>query len=199
MPAAFDGGIMSEGTVKLVIDAKKILEGNLASSMGLDEYRVIMEQVRKVDVSKNREFQKAFDYFYKVRRDAEWRKIYFNLFEKMKSGPVCFSDILTEMYEKTGRVEASFSSKMLATIDSNQPIWDQNVLNNLRLRLSADSGKKHLQEAIGIYAEIEKWYQGFLPTDNAMECVAIFNDFLPDYRWISDVKKIDCLLWSRRE
>ena len=25
-----------------------------------------------------------------------------------------------------------------------------------------------------------------------------FNRLLPDYAWVSDVKKIDCLLWSKR-
>jgi len=185
--------------MNFAIDAKKILERNLASSMGLDEYRFIMEQVRKVDVSKNREFQKAFDYYYKVRRGEEWRKTYFNLFEKSKAGTACFSDILTELYEKTCRVEASFSSKLLASINENQPIWDQNVLNNLGLRLTSVNGQKRLREAIEIYSEIEKWYQKFLPSDNARECLEIFDDFLPDYRWISDVKKIDCLLWSWRD
>ena len=35
------------------------------------------------------------------------------------------------LYVETGNIEASFSSKMIATIDSDKPIWDQYVLQNM--------------------------------------------------------------------
>ena len=39
------------------------------------------------------------------------------------------------MYEATGNIEASFSSKMLATINTDMPIWDCYVVQNLCLNM----------------------------------------------------------------
>lgn len=43
-----------------------------------------------------------------------------------------FEEILRELYDLTnGRIEASFSSKMYATLYPEKPIWDQFVLKFL--------------------------------------------------------------------
>ena len=51
---------------------------------------------------------------------------------------------------------------------------------------------------ICLYADIEKWYADFLKTDKAKECIRVFDQTLPDYSGISDIKKIDSILWSIR-
>lgn len=107
------------------IDANKIIEERLAASMGLDKYDEIMRQVNTVDVSRDADFQRQFNGFYIVRRNADWRKIYYELFETMKTEPVTFAIIITKLFEKTGNIEASFSSKMLATLNPDKPIWDR--------------------------------------------------------------------------
>lgn len=104
------------------IDANKILEERLASSMGIDKYARIMQRFNKVDVSQDKDFQREFNGFYIVRRNAEWRKIYYDLFESMRTGPATFSKIINFLFEKTGNIEASFSSKMLATMNPDMPI-----------------------------------------------------------------------------
>ena len=65
-----------------------------------------------------------YDGFYRVRRNEEWRKYYFKLMQEMRSKDVSFGDILTSINKETGRIEASFSSKLLATINPNYLIWD---------------------------------------------------------------------------
>ena len=115
------------------IDAKKVIETRIAESMGFDKYRQIMETVRKTDVSTDMDFQRTFNAFYRVRRNAEWRKTYYDLFETVKDSNLSFESILKAMYEVTGNIEASFSSKMLATINPDMPIWDRYVVQNLCL------------------------------------------------------------------
>lgn len=70
-----------------------------------------------------------------IRRNEKWRQHYYDLFAKAKTERFSFEQIITELYRLTGNVEASFSSKMLATIDASKPIWDQYVLQNLGLEL----------------------------------------------------------------
>lgn len=185
--------------VEVDFDVKQILQDRLASSMGLDKYKNIIETFRKVNVSKDREFQRVFNGFYLIRRNEQWRNIYYDYFESAKNKrKVSFEEILTYLFVKTGNIEPSFSSKMLATLDSNSPIWDQYVLQNLQLQLSGKTKEERLANAIILYQEITVWYQNFLKTEKATECIQAFDFALPDYAWISDCKKVDTLLWSMR-
>ncbi len=72
------------------IDAEKVIETRIAESMGGDKYKKIMDRVRRADVSSDREFQRTFNSFYRIRRNEEWRKAYYNLFEELKSSKTVF-------------------------------------------------------------------------------------------------------------
>ena len=101
-------------------------------------------------------------------------------------------------YKETGNIEASFSSKMIATIDPNMPIWDRYVMQNLCLELKGKTKEDQLDCAVGLYDQMVAWYGDFLKTVNGRDCIAEFDKTLPGYTWMSDVKKIDFYLWSIR-
>ena len=176
-----------------MINATQILQAQLARGLGLDRYSEIM----RGDPSSS-DFQRLFNGYYRIRRNEEWRRHYYTLFRKAQTEHFSFEHIINELYDLTGNVEASFSSKMLATIDASKPVWDQYVLQNLGLELSGKTKKEKLQNAVCLYDQIEKWYFDYLKTTEARENIAEFNRLLPDYTWVSDTKKIDCLLWSKR-
>ncbi len=182
----------------IYIDAKKVIETRIAESMGFDKYKQIMESVWKTDVSTDPEFQRAFNGFYRVRRNAEWRKAYYDLFESVKDSEPTFEFIIRAMYEKTGNIEASFSSKMLATINADMPIWDRYVVQNLCLCVKGKTKEDQLKCAVDLYNEMITWYSDFLQTENGRDCLAEFDKTLPGYVWMSAVKKIDFYLWSIR-
>ena len=184
--------------IDLQFNAAEVLEKRLASSLGLDRYAEIMKKAKTTNTSEDREFQRLFNAFYRVRRNEAWRKIYYSMFEEMKQGSPTFESILRILYEKTGNIEASFSSKMLATLCPEKPIWDRYVLENLGLKLDGSSKEQQLHNAVLLYKEIENWYLSFLTTDNAMACLETFDNTFHGYTWISDIKKIDCFLWSIR-
>lgn len=179
-------------------DVSKVFQEKLATSMGLDKYQYIMEKVRQTDVSIDEEFQRTFNGFYIVRRNEEWRSIYYKFFEKIKKENPTFSDILTHMYECTGNIEPSFSSKMLATIFPDKPIWDRYVVQNLDIRLKGSTQVEKLENAILLYNRMENWYANFLQTEKAKECIETFDQVMPDYSHITSIKKIDSILWSIR-
>ena len=176
-----------------MINATEVLRTQLAHSLGLDRYAEIMHG----DPS-SAGFQRMFNGYYRIRRNEDWRKNYYALFVKARSRKYSFDQIINELYTLTGNVEASFSSKMLATIDATKPIWDQYVLSNLGLQLAGKSQEEKLENAIVLYHQIESWYERYLTTDEAKKNIDEFNLLLPEYSWISDTKKIDCLLWSKR-
>lgn len=186
-------GKKEDSTWNTVIDAEKVLQTQLAHGLGLDHYSAIMH-----GDPASPEFQRVFNGFYRVRRNEEWRQHYYDLFVKAKAGQFDFEQIIYELYNKTGNVEASFSSKMLATLDASKPIWDQYVLQNLGLELTGRTQEEKLKNAVALYRQIVMWYADYLSTVEAQKNIAKFDRMLPDYAWISDTKKIDCLLWSKR-
>ena len=176
-----------------MIDANKVLQDQLARSLGLDRYEEIMQ-----GDPQSSDFQRTFNGYYRIRRNEEWRQHYYALFCKARDEHYSFGQIITELYQNTGNIEASFSSKMLATIDASKPIWDQYVLQNLGLALTGKTKEEKLQNAVRLYDSIVAWYEEYLKTDEANENIKAFDRLLPYYAWISNTKKIDCLLWSKR-
>ncbi len=176
-----------------MINATEVLQAQLARSLGLDSYAQIMRGDPTTP-----EFQRFFNGYYRVRRNEDWRRDYYALFSTARDKHYSFEQIITDLFHLTGNVEASFSSKMLATIDASKPIWDQYVLQNLGLKLKGKTQEEKLRNAIVLYSRIEAWYAEYLATNEAQKNIEEFNRLLPEYAWVSDTKKIDCLLWSKR-
>ena len=180
------------------INPTQILQQRIASAMGLDKYRYIMKTVREIDVRENEDFQHMFNGFYRVRRNEDWRKIYYQVFEEAKMTTPAFGDVLHRLYDATGNVEASFSSKMIATLNPQMPIWDRYVIQSLGIEVPKYGEEKRLDIIIMMYDQIVAWYKDFLQSEKARECIMMFDGLLTDYQWISDVKKIDFFIWSIR-
>lgn len=179
-------------------NVSRVFQESLASSMGLDKYQYIMEQVNNTNVAINSDFQRTFNGFYIVRRNESCRKIYYEYFESVKNCTPTFESIITYLYECTGNIEPSFSSKMLATIFPEKPIWDRYVVQNLDIQLKSTTKEEKLKNAIILYADMEKWYADFLESEKGKECISEFDLVLPEYKGISNIKKIDSILWSIR-
>ena len=109
-----------------------VISNVLKKSFGIDKYSLIIKELSKRDISKDLNYQRVFNAFYVVRRNSKWRKIYYEYFESQKNNKhLTFEMIIRYLYEKTGQVEASFSSKLLSTVNPNMPIWDIYVLKNM--------------------------------------------------------------------
>ena len=88
---------------------------------------------------------------------------------------------------------------MLAIIDPYMPIWDRRVLVRLNLASRWDSMCHNPENAEIIYKEICDLYEEYMLTNEANQNVRVFDDFFPEYKDISSIKKIDYLLWSKGE
>lgn len=181
------------------INAADIIYNFLVKSFGLKTYDDIQNTFNKVDVSSDKNFQKKFNGFYKVRRGDNWRKDYYDIFEKVKKDPSKqnFDYILNSIYKKTDKFEPSFSSKMLATLNPSYPIWDQYVLKNTGTKVPSGKGK-NINSFVKTYKEIEDWYKVFIGSNVGKTCIAEFDKKFPNYKKINDVKKIDFILWAKR-
>lgn len=181
------------------IDGRAAIQSSLMRAWGLESYARIQRTVRGTDVSSDADFQRLYDRFYRVRRNAEWQSRYYAIMEREKANPsTAFGDVLREMHELTGNVEASFTSKMIATLHPDRPIWDSLVLARLGLRLKGTTTQAKLENAVEVYGEIVSWYETYLATEDAEKNIKLFDEFLPTYAWLTPAKKLDFLLWSER-
>ena len=184
---------MRNQCTEIVLDSNSILKNQLARSLGLDKYSQIMQES-----SISEKFQRVFNGYYQVRRKKGWREKYYSLFEEAREKKYSFDQILKRLYELTHRVEASFSSKMLATIDASMPILDSHVLHYFGLKIEGRRPEEKMKQAVAVYNQIEGLYREYLKTDEAEKAIEGFNRMLPNYSWINATKKIDYLIWSKR-
>ena len=165
--------------------------------VGADKYAFLMIRFQNNDVSIDELFQTKFTGFYRVRRNREkFLKKYFSYLQSLKSAPnTSFRDIITYVKTFIGTVEPSFSSKLLATINPNFPVWDQYVLSNIGIAVPV---RKSIDFCVYIYQCIINWYNSFMRSGSAAEMVALFDKNLPEYKHFTTTKKIDLMLWQKR-
>jgi hypothetical protein len=104
---------------------------------GLGKYLWLQEHRDATDLRVDFAYRRYFNHFYRVRRGHDWQDKFYGLLEAQKSRKVDFAQLLHALHQRTGRYEASFASKLLATINPDMPVIDSVVLRNLDLRLPA--------------------------------------------------------------
>lgn len=166
---------------------------------GLRKYQAIMDSFHKVDVSKDQEFQRLFNGFYRIRqRPKVFYESYYSYMESCKNKSVSFRDILYFFYLEMDRMEASFSSKLLATINPSMPVWDEFVLKNLNLKKPRPYSKTRFEDTVNLYGRIVEWYEGKTISSEGEQLIQLFDETYPNEN-ITDVKKIDFILWKNRD
>jgi len=181
------------------MDRVSIIKAIDTSRTGIIKYLDIMGSFYKVDVSKDMNFQRKFNGFYRIRqRPIEWYEIYYSYMESQKGNKPQFAEVLRYLFAELKRYEPSFSSKLVATLNPDAPIWDQYVLNNIGVKPPAYSSGNKVNKAIDAYNQIQKWYEKFLLTEEANLIIQTFNETIRNHGKITDLKKVDFVLWQLR-
>ncbi|MBK8246699.1 MAG: hypothetical protein IPK85_04795 [Gemmatimonadetes bacterium] len=143
-------------------------------------------------------FQRTFNGYYRVRRAATWRTALYRLFEERKERGVQFDQVIRDLHAATGRVEASFASKLVATLDPAQPVIDQLVLKNVHLRLATyGDAATRLQRATDVHSKLRDLFATFLATREGRAFIRQFDDALGGEA-LTATKKLDLVLWQAR-
>ena len=181
------------------MNIKKAGQVLLTRAKDVERYALILELYKNSSIVDDNEFQRKFNAFYRVRRGAEWRAAFYEIFAREKGSTPSFATILNEIYQKTGNIEGSFTSKLLATINPNLPIWDQYVLKNIGLKVKETSKEEKLKNAVELYGKMVDWYSEFLDSADGQQCIAEFDKCFPQYGYFSEIKKADFILWCSRD
>jgi hypothetical protein len=166
---------------------------------GLQQYLWLQSAVEELpDFEQDAEFRRRYNRFYRVRRGAEWQEVFYALMARAKKEQLQFSDVLSILHKATGRYEASFSSKLIATLDSSKPVIDRIVLNNVGLGLPAYTAAKRATGICSVYNELALLFSDFLRSESGNSLVSEFKRAYPGSN-ITQVKMLDLALWQTRD
>lgn len=188
-------GLPNESGWDCVLDRLKSVE------VALEKYSYLQRSLQACDVVQDRNFRTAFNGYYRVRQKrADWYDMFFSILEREKrSDTISFRIVLQEILGETGRVESSFSSKLVATIDANLPVWDQHVLDNLGLKAPAGGDpQRRLCGCVELYSKIQTWSSQVIQQDCFGKWKRRFDGAFPRFRHFTDAKKLDLFLWQSR-
>ncbi len=167
---------------------------------GLKKYKWLKNNFNKVNVETDPEFQRLYNGFYKIRqKPKEFYTVFYSKLESSKKEKPTFTDVLIYFRKNlpSHSLEASFSSKLVATLDPNLPVWDTEVLRNLKLKKPYAKDKDRLRKTIELYNKIKDWYVEHLNSKEGKAKLLEFDRRFPN-SGISDIKKIDLILWQTR-
>lgn len=147
--------------------------------------------------------RKAFNGFYGVRRNERWRYEFYRIFETAKGRPEAPTQLfrwsLGELGRATGRVEASFVSKLVATLHPEAPIIDSLIRAYLSRRIEAPAFGGDLAVAGAYFEWLSALFEQLSRTAQALEWCERFDDAfidVPGATGIHPVKKVDFLIWA---
>ncbi len=164
---------------------------------GVEKYKLIMKKYCEVNVSKDKDFQRLYNGFYRVaHRSKEWYLRYYQILEGLKIKNRSFEDILRALdIQGTGRIEASFSSKMCATRNPDYPIIDKWVLKRMGWSLPHTKASNRIEKTARLYDSLIRRYEDLLSNREGRRYIKWFDEICPKTK-ITKVKKIDFILWQ---
>lgn len=180
----------------------------------------IYEEIIKEPDPSNTEWQKKFNNYYDViKRDKKWQNAFYKVFKeyldnkkansKRKQSDL-FEEVLTALKERldksgtknTSRVEASFCSKMLATIyPEKYPVIDENVFSKMNFKLKRNGKTEdRIRADVEEYNKLCERYFKFIKNHakEMQHARALFESSFPECKKYSDIKIIDFFLWKTK-
>lgn len=167
------------------------------------------------DNSKNPKgnFQKDYKSFYKMNKKTvknlnKFSIDYFNTMDNLKKIKkekkyIDFQTVYDEVYKFQDNNELSFTSKLAHTINNNLPIWDSIVATKHFGYNKPNSSLSNVYTAtINIYKAYQEDFYNYMKSPEGKLLIDLFDEmFKKEFKGekpISDVKKIDFILWQYR-
>jgi len=165
---------------------------------GLQKYLRLQADVsRNQDIHNCPNFRKRFNHFYRVRRGAQWQERFYALFGRARQEKLGFRAVLEALREETVRFEASFASKLVATLNPTEPVIDSVVLKNLGMKLPKATSQNRVEEIHQVHTSLKIALNGFLQTEDGKYLVSQFKKMYPSAN-ITNIKMLDLVLWQTR-
>lgn len=166
---------------------------------GIVKYQFLRKRLYETDVALDNEFQRAFNGFFRMgRRTAAYYNDYFDYLQQHKHTDISFAEVVKFLYERHGRLEMSFASKMVAIVCPQHPIWDSVVTKgHFGIVAPHINTQNRLEKGIEKYQQYCRSYEAYMLTDDAKIKILEFEKLFPGID-ITKTKKLDFMLWQER-
>ncbi len=181
------------------MDRQSVVDALNRAQKGVEQYLEIMALFPRVDVSIDRDFQRKYNAFYRLRqRRPDFYEAYYRFMQEQKGKAVDFSRTLEYLHSRLNRYEPSFSSKLVATHNPDSPIWDVFVLKNTGVLPPRTYEPNRMAKIVDAYNGIVRWYAAFMHGTDGKQIISIFDAMVPRASEVTNLKKIDFVLWQLR-
>lgn len=194
----------TQATLTLNLNEEQIRLALPKVKLGLSKYLAIQSHFKALTdgpLGENAEFMKRFNGFYRVSRmSPQWYDAFYKVFDNSRKSTPSFFELLTSLYAVTNRCEASFASKLLATLDPTMPVIDSIVLSILKTKIPRLPTPNRLEKVSLLHQEIGRCYREFLGSKQGESLVSQFKSvYSIESKLLSEVKMLDFILWQTRE
>lgn len=174
---------------------------------GIEKYTRISNTLHKDSVVTNRDFQSVYADFYGLNRvwsDEEKQK-YFAVMEKFKTKNKISKQQARIVFDAVCHVkeqcDISFSSKMIHHFNKDLPIWDSVVAGDHFYFEACTKGDLEYREKImwKRYWKYKNQFYRYMESAEGKKIIELFDEYFPDSKWISKVKKLDFVLWQDKK
>jgi hypothetical protein len=167
-------------------------------AIGLEQYLWLQSRVARLKgFHDNAEFRRKFNHFYRVRRAVIWQEAFYGLMARAKKEQLQFHAVLDLLRQATTHYEASFASKLFATLNPSAPLIDSVVLKNLGLRLPYASAPDRAAQICKLHQKMVCLFAAFLKMENGRHLVHEFKRVYPTAN-VTEEKMLDLVLWQTR-
>jgi hypothetical protein len=167
-----------------------------------ERYRFLRERLYKSDVTSDPDFQRTFNGLYRVRlRSHTWTKAFYEIMERSKDAAApSFEETLNSIYQATGRVEASFASKLVAIINPHSVVYDSVVSRNLKMTPPSPHhpADQRLGEFQTLYHRLTERMNYLTQHSMFLGMSAALDRKFPGYN-LTPIRRLDLLLWQLRK
>ena len=165
----------------------------------LGTYYCLQKHLQKTSVATDFRYQSKYRDFYRFRRIDD--PLYFRILQREKLNlSVCFDDdVLRELSQE--RVQLSFASKLVATVNPDKPVYDSHVrevFSTHGIRFGTYFGKekeKKLEKAIENYHLLVDTTYALVENPGFANLRDSFDEHFHDFRDFTDIKKLDAYMW----
>jgi len=185
--------MLTRQQIDRVIGSRKVVDG-------VAEYCWLQSRLgRPGPVTRDLEFQARFSRFYGLNRPAASlrRLVFRELVSATRRRSVSYPGVLTRLHRLHGSVEASFASKILASVDPSQPVIDKWVLRNTGLKLPHFGSRDRVTKTVRVHRELKRRCGRFLRTGVGRYLVRRFRRLHKAYN-VTEMKMLDFILWQTR-
>src|ERR1700756_1787179 len=98
---------------------------------------------------------------------------------------------------RCGTIEASFASKLVATLDASKPVIDKFVFEHFAMRLPRWGSVDREEKTIELYRELCEKYRVLLQSPTGKLIRELFDLRYPNSE-VSELKKVDLVPWKAR-